>query len=88
MKKMRAVSEVLIGKETAFESVQGTSVQAVLKRENVIDMAAERAGVHILGYSKSKRHNVRDEENIRTRLFPYQAPQILKSRVEDKSVST
>lgn len=39
------VFEGLIGKETAFESVQGTSIQAVLKRENLIDKAAGRVGV-------------------------------------------
>lgn len=59
---MRAVFEALIGslrKETTFESVQGTSIQAVLKRENLIDMAAERAGGHILGDSKSKGDTMR-----------------------------
>lgn len=46
VKKMREeVLEGLIGKETAFESVQGTSIQAVLKRENLTDKAAGRVGV-------------------------------------------
>lgn len=45
MKKMREeVFEWLIGKETVFESVQGTSIQVVLKRENLIDKAAGRVG--------------------------------------------